>query len=109
MQHFKLGEGSKGTRAQYDEFFAEMLPTHLGFIEKLCATGTGFAAPSPGGLFLFSVLYQVLLVRPGALTQDVFPALAGWYAATLANETTQKVLNGESSFGPFSPYFVEAE
>ena len=108
-QHFKLGEGPKGTKAQYDSFFDEMLPTHLGYLEKLCAKGTGFAAPSPGGLFLFSVLFQVLLVQKDALPEDRYPTLAAWYAATLANETTQKVLNGESSHGEFLPYFVAAE
>ena len=99
----------KGTKAQYDSFFDEMLPTHLGYLEKLCAKGTGFAAPSPGGLFLFSVLFQVLLVQKDALPEDRYPTLAAWYAATLANETTQKVLNGESSHGEFLPYFVAAE
>ena len=36
-------------------------------------------------------------------------ALAAWYAATLASEKTQKVVNGESSAGPFSQYFMADE
>lgn len=109
--HFKLGEGSKGTKAQYDAFWLEMLPTHLGYLEKLCASerSSGFAAPSPGGLFLFSVLYQCLLVRADSLPEGAYPTLAAWYAETLANETTQKVVKGESSAGPFSVYFLAAE
>ena len=106
---FNLGEGGKGTRAQYDALFAELLPTHLGYLEKLCAKGVGFAAPSPGGLFLFSILYQLLLVRGDLLSEAAFPTLKAWYDATLANETTKKVVEGRSSHGPFKAYFVMPE
>ena len=64
------------------------------------------AAPSPGGLFLFSIVYQVLLVKADALPAETYPALAAWYASTLADATTQRVISGESSHGPFNQYFL---
>ena len=77
----------------------------LANLETLCAAGRGFDK-TPGGLYLFSMLFQCLAIQPGLLAS--LPALNSWYEATLAAETTQKVLKGESSMGEFTQYFQPA-
>ena len=99
-----LNQGIKGDKAAYDLFWAEKLPPHLANLEKLCAAGTGFHATSPGGLYLFSILYQCYLVVPKVLAGK--PALSAWFAKTLNDPRTAKVLAGESSMGAFKQYFI---
>lgn len=107
----KLGQGTKGNRAQYDEFWSTKLPPHLAALEKLCAPGTGLGT-SPGALYAFSILHQVCLIRPDFLTAEAGKqpgALALWYASTLADARTAKVLAGESTMGELKQYFVAPE
>ena len=99
-----LNQGIKGDKANYDLFWAEKLPPHLAALEKLCATGTGFDA-TPGALYLFSILHQLCLVVPSVLAGK--QALSAWYAKTLADPRTAKVLSGESAMGAFKQYFIE--
>lgn len=97
-----LNQGIKGDKAQYDTFWNEKLPPHLAYLEKLCAAGAGFHE-TPGSLYLFSILHQLALVKPGLLKGG---KLGKWYAATLADRRTVKVLAGESSIGELKQYFI---
>ena len=54
------------------------------------------------------MLFQLIAIEPGLLASQPLPALTAWYEATLAAETTQKVLKGESSMGEFTQYFQPA-
>ena len=99
-----LNQGIKGDKAAYDLFWSEKLPPHLSNLEKLCAAGTGFHATSPGGLYLFSILYQCSLVVPTLL--DGKTALSAWFSKTLNDPRTAKVLKGESSMGTWKQYFI---
>ena len=94
---FKLGEGSKGTRQDYDHFFEKTLVFHIGCLEKICAKSPSGFDGTPGGLFLFSVLYQLAVVKPDILSAEANggetpAALAAWYEKTLTNDKTQKVI-----------------
>jgi hypothetical protein len=100
-----LNQGIKGDKANYDLFWSEKLPPHLDNLERLCAAGTGFDA-TPGSLYLFSVLHQLCLVVPSLLASKT--TLAVWYAKTLGDPRTAKVLTGESAMGPLKQYFIEA-
>jgi len=101
-----LNQGIKGDKAAYDQFWSEKLPPHLAYLERLCAAsaGSGFHK-TPGGLYLFSILYQLCLVVPSLLAGH--PSLAAWYSKTLHDPRTAKVLAGESSMGAFKQYFIE--
>jgi len=99
-----LNQGIKGDKAGYDLFWSEKLPPHLENLERLCAAGAGFHE-TPGGLYLFSVLYQLCLVVPSLLAGKA--ALGAWYSKTLKDPRTAKVLAGESSIGPFKQYFIK--
>lgn len=99
-----LNQGIKGDKAAYDLFWSEKLPPHLANLEKLCAAGTGFHATSPGGLYLFSILYQCTLVVPAVLAGN--KALSSWFTKTLNDPRTAKVLAGESSMGAWKQYFI---
>ena len=99
-----LNQGTKGDKAAYDLFWSEKLPPHLASLERLCAAGRGFNE-TPGGLYLFSILHQACLVVPSVLAGS--PALSAWYAKTLNDPRTTKVLAGESSMGAYKQYFIE--
>ncbi len=117
----KLGERHatngtvKGDRAQYDEFWETRLPAQLDFLDRLCPGGRfhseGDEAPSPGELYIFSVLHQLCMVKPSLLTakEGKQPGnLAVWYAKLLADEAVARVLNGESAIGKMNQYFMSA-
>ena len=100
-----LNQGIKGDKAAYLAFWSEKLPPHLDNLEKLCAAGTTGFHETPGGLYLFSILYQMRLVVPSLL--DGRPTLGAWFAKTLNDPRTVKVLAGESSMGAWKQYFIE--
>ena len=102
----KLGQGAKGSVADFGLLWSEKVPPHLASLEKLCAKGLG---TSPGALYLFSVVHQMCLVQPQLLAAKPGKqpgALARWYAATLADARTGKVLKGQSSMGELKQYFL---
>lgn len=98
-----LNQGIKGDKANYELFWNEKLPPHIANLERLCAKGRGFDA-TPGALYLFSIVHQLCLVVPAVLAGS--PALSAWYAKTLNDPRTAKVLAGESSMGAFKQYFI---
>ena len=105
-----LGAPPKGTREDYDAFWSEALPQHLGYLEKLCAAGEGFDN-TPGSLHLFSMLYQLDLIKPGLFAPGnaACAELSAWYRTTLAADQTQKVVTGASSAGELAQYFLSAK
>jgi len=98
-----LNQGIKGDKASYDLYWSEKLPPHLANLERLCAAGRGFDE-TPGGLYLFSILHQLCLIVPSLLAGS--KALSAWYAQTLNDPRTAKVLAGESTMGSFKQYFI---
>lgn len=111
----RLGNAPKGTRADYDAFWSEVLPEHLTYLERLCSAGEGFDN-TPGSLYLFSILYQLELIHTDLSTPQGtsgtasrYAALSSWYRSTLAADQTQKVITGRSSAGEFAQYFLSAE
>jgi len=109
----KLGSAAKGTHADYDAFWAEKLPAHLEKLEALCMHKGGFTSSgcTAGELYLFSMLYQLSLVKADCLAAPAGKqpgALATWFATTLSAARTQTVLTGVSSMGPLKPYFEAA-
>ena len=106
----QLGAAPKGTREDYDAFWSEALPEHLGYLEELCSAGEGFDN-TPGSLYLFSMLYQLALIEPDLFApgSTACAELSAWYQSTLAADLTQKVLAGNSSAGEFAQYFLSAD
>mmetsp|Transcript_39306 Transcript_39306/g.92432 ORF Transcript_39306/g.92432 Transcript_39306/m.92432 type:complete len:232 (+) Transcript_39306:3-698(+) len=114
----KLGQKGKGDVAAHEEFWASTIPSHLGKLEALLGGAETVASmargqwqpkddPTAGELHLFSMLHQMVVVRPNVL--DATPKLKGFYESILNKPNTQKVLSGASSFGPLAPYFVKVE
>ena len=71
----------------------------------------GDEAPSPGELYIFSVLHQLCMVKPSLLTakEGKQPGnLAVWYAKLLADDAVARVLNGEAAIGKLNQYFMSA-
>lgn len=109
----KLGQGIKGSPADYEAFWSEKLPTHLEALERLCSKrgANGFGS-TPGALYLWSILHQLALVSPDMLAAAAGKqpgTLAAWYASLLREPKVQKVLSGESSMGELRQYFVAHE
>ena len=97
---------SKGTRTDYDEFWGVKLPAHLARLEELCPFNMTHAT-LPGELYLWSILYQCVLIDAGCLVK--YAGLRTWYDALKADAKTERVLSGKSSMGTLKQYFVSAD
>ena len=100
---------TKGSRSDYDNFFAETLPKHLAQIQALITTFSHHCEGSkflPGELYLFSIIHQACLVAPFI---SLYPKLQAWYNEIQTSESTQKVLKGESKMGNLNQYFQSAD
>ena len=104
---------SKGTAADYESFWAEVLPPHLSALERLLPSEWTFNPKvaskgcSPflaGELYLFSMLYQASLV-----TETLFaraPRMGKWFEHLKADHRTERVLSGQSPMGELRQYFL---
>jgi len=112
----KLGAGSKGTKEEYDAFWAEKVPAHLQHLNRLLLPtepSGKFSASgeTPGELYLWSVLHQATLIKPDLLVapKGGQPSLlSAFYTRLLSDKRTQVVLDGASSMGELKQYFVAA-
>ena len=127
---------SKGTRADYDKFFLELLPAQLEKLEKLspfvartqerASGGSSKRAYTflPGELHLFSMLYQLAMIpvtrsawlrpwnhaAPGSvLLPEKYPKLFDWFILVQEDERTKDVTFGRSPMGELQPYYLHAE
>ncbi len=78
----------------YTHFWAKTVGEHVGRLEVLCPS-SGFGT-TPGALYLFSILHQMVLACPGVHggfwgATDEFRGLRQWYENTLDAPPTQKV------------------
>ena len=81
--------------------------TSVGALPKKSLRGGG-RGPLAGELHLFATLHQALLLDlpPPLQAGGAAPQLRAWYLETLSEPATQRVLRGESAFGPIRPYFT---
>ena len=55
-----------------------------------------------GELYMFGMLHQMVLVRPGLLSST--PRLQSWYQNLLSDARVKRVLEGQSPFGELVQY-----
>ena len=96
----------KKPQADQTKLWGELVPGELGKLETLLGERKSFTSSgkTPGELYVFAVVHQIVLVKPGCL--EAFPHFKAFYEGYLADASVQKVLKGESNFGPIEPYFV---
>lgn len=126
---------SKGTREDYDSFWATLLPAKLEKLERLWAGPAGEILFPPslalkaagahpgfmtGELYLWSMLFQLTLVDKEAcwpsepvgdmgMSQFKYESLFSWYAVIEARKCTQDVIEGRSSMGELRQYYQHAD
>jgi len=98
----------EASREALNAFWDVTLPAHLVKLDALCATDKGFTATgaTAGELQLFSMLYQMTLIRAECLASA--PKVAAWFASLSVDERVKTVTSGASSFGDMGPYFIAA-
>ena len=116
---------SKGTRADFDSFYAAVLPKHLAKLERLWKEHSKVLVEKrgpdaedaddfrylTGELYLWSMLYQAWLAEPNYphVLFDGYANLSSWFGSILGNSRTKELLNGKSPMGKLSQYFLDAD
>lgn len=97
----------KGTHAECASLWADTLPAHLSKLEALLKGRAAFteSGTTVGEVQIWGLMHQMVLVNPDILAPT--PGLAGFYRKLLAHGGVQKVLAGQSHFGPMKQYFVK--
>merc|ERR1712166_683220 len=108
FQRWKPAE-AKCSSEDVETYWLQAVPAHLGNLESLCdqlddTPGFTSTGHTTGEIYLWGMLHQMCLMRPSCI--EAFPRLVAWYAAMLAEDPTQKVLNGTSAIGSLGQYFV---
>lgn len=98
----------------FDYCWASVMPPQLQHLEVLLGgaagtknAGRGMWSPgqTAGELYLFSMLHQMVLVKPTCL--DATPLLKQFYTSIAADSRTKEVLGGQSPYGELGQYFVD--
>ena len=74
-----LGQGTK-TPENHEELWGEVLPRHVGCLEKLLGDSDKFTSTglTSGELFLFGVIHQIVLCKEDVMTAAAAPNLQRW-------------------------------
>lgn len=103
-----LGEYPKAPTLQHhNDFWSTMVPKQCDLMEALIDERTGTftsSGTSPGELYLFAVLHQMMLMHPTFL--DSSPNLKSFYTTLHDHAKVKSVLTGESPMGPLKQYFM---
>uniref|UniRef100_A0A7S3WH74 GST N-terminal domain-containing protein n=1 Tax=Strombidinopsis acuminata TaxID=141414 RepID=A0A7S3WH74_9SPIT len=104
---------TKGTAADYNQFWSTSLPNHLTRLSRLCRGGS-FQPPAratsphlPGELYLWSVLYQFHLIDSSVFAS--FKDLGEWFERIRNDPATQRVTSGSSPMGELRQYFLSID
>ena len=108
----------KAGKDKYDEFWSEILPTHVIMLEKLMKKfnyqqsmmKNNEEDPTTGELYLFSMLYQAQQVCPGGKDvmlggEEEVTLVRTWYELIEKDPRTIRVLSGNSVMGELKQYF----
>lgn len=90
----------------FEGFWKTEVPSHFAKLEALVKAENRFTSSgrTVGEIYLWSMLHQMKLVHPNMF--DSSPKLAKFYEEMEQEPKVQKVLSGESTFGPLKQYFV---
>jgi len=90
-------------------FWKDVLRARLETLERLLENQTKFTSSGTtvGELQLWSVLHQLRLCAPEAFFADA-PCLQAFYQGLEKHEGVDRVVSGQSTFGPINQYFVKS-
>merc|ERR1719476_650338 len=91
-------------------FWKEVLPARLEALEHMLQGKHTFTSSgiTVGELHLWSVLHQLRLCAPEAFFADA-ACLQAFYTGLEKHEGVNRVVTGQSTFGPINQYFVKSE
>lgn len=99
----------KGSRSAHAKFWKEWVPEQLEKLEALLGGKPSFTSQGQtvGELYLWAMLHQMRLCNNSLF--DSTPGLKAFYAQLEEHPGVRKVLSGESTFGPWTQYFVNPD
>jgi len=113
MQKYQPTTFVKSKSEDNAKFWADLVPAEMKKVEALLITtpGDGFtnSGTTIGEIYLFAMLHQMNLIKPGFLKLAGTLGVQKFYESTDALAAVQKVLKGESAIGALGQYFIPVE